>query len=114
MKDKVEVVEKAPRTLSMGILERFYSAKQIADLMAEYNGHKKRTSRGTNRATNLDEPITDFEKMAMDHYFNSTDVPMVEFATEAKKPLSECLSATNRGCRKIVWANLTTYAQDWK
>lgn len=112
--NKTKTVNEQPANLSRKIFERFLSQEQMTNLLNEYNGHKLRKQGGHDRAINLEEKLTEFEKLAMDHYYNSTDIPMSEFADEAHKPVSACLSAVNRGTRKLFYQNIEKFTADLK
>lgn len=101
--------DKIPHNLSREIFERTLPKKEMSQLIERYNKAKKTTT-GMSRATNLNRPITEFEKVALDHYLNSTDEPMREFAENAGKPVSQCLSAVHRAAKKIVYQNLEKVA----
>ena len=97
--------DKIPHNLSREIFERAMPKTEMAQLIARYNKAKKTTA-GMSRAVNLGRPITEFEKVALDHYLNATDEPMREFAENAGKPMSQCLSAVHRAAKKIVYQHL--------
>lgn len=91
--------------LSMKIVTRFMKDQELDKFMNRYHGAKKTTA-GRNRADNLNQPVSEFEKSAVDFCFNNTDEAMKVFAGIAKKPLSQVVAAVTRGSKKILYQNM--------
>ena len=96
----------------MKIVERFLGKRERNSLLAEYNGHKHQGRGLYNRTTDLKKPLTTFEKASIDHYYNSTDMSMGHYAHESKKSVGECMTAVQRGTRKLVLHNMGTFSQE--
>ena len=89
--------------LSVAVLERIMSEKQLGQIKVLYDMNTGSRNRYKDRSESLGSPIEDEDIKMLNRYLSDTDIPVSELAKEAGIPYHQYVDRVHRTALKTLY-----------